>query len=149
VAGDGKTSYEVTATSTAPPERVFDVLADGAGWSRWAGAMVVRSWWEREGEPAPGGVGAIRALGLPKLGSREEIVAYERPSHLAYIVLSGLPAKNYRADVHLTPDGEGTRITWGGSFVPKVPGTGALIRGFLIRTVGAFARRLAAEAERT
>jgi hypothetical protein len=64
-------------------------------------------------------------------------------------VLSGLPAKNYRADVHLTPDGEGTRITWGGSFVPKVPGTGALIRGFLIRTVGAFARRLAAEAERT
>ena len=143
------TSYEVTAHSAASPERVFDLLADGAGWSRWAGAMVVRSWWEREGEPAPGGVGAIRALGLPKLGSREEIVAYDRPRHLAYVVLSGLPVKSYRADVHVTPDGAGTRITWGGSFVPKLPGSAPLLRAFLTRTVGRFARRLAAEAEKS
>lgn len=149
MAGDATTSYEVSATSGATPEQVFDVLADGAGWSRWAGAMVVRSWWAREGDPAPGGVGAIRALGLPKLGSREEIVAYDRPRHLAYVVLSGLPVKSYRADVHVTADGAGTRIIWGGSFVPKIPGTGALIRGFLILTVGSFARRLAKHAERS
>jgi hypothetical protein len=151
VAGEdaGKpTSYEVSATSAASAEKVFDLLADGAGWSKWAGAMVVRSWWEREGDPAPGGVGAIRCLGLPKLGSREEIVAYERPRHLAYIVLSGLPVKSYRADVHLTPDGNGTRIVWAGSFTPKLPGTGPLLRAFLVRTVGAFARRLAKAAER-
>jgi uncharacterized protein YndB with AHSA1/START domain len=143
------TTYEVSAVSAAPPETVFDVLADGAGWSTWAGAMVVRSWWEREGDPPPGGVGAIRALGLRRLGSREEIVAYERPTHLAYVILSGLPVKRYRADVRLTPQAGGTRITWHGVFVPKIPGTGPLLRAFLVLAVGGFARRLAKHAERT
>src|SRR3954447_24479600 len=113
VVKESESSYEVTEVSSAPPEKVFALLADGAGWSRWAGAMVVKSWWEREGDPPPGGVGAIRALGLPKLGSREEIVAYDPPRHLAYVILSGLPVRDYRADVHLTPEGTGTRITWG------------------------------------
>jgi uncharacterized protein YndB with AHSA1/START domain len=143
------TSYEVSALSAAPPEKVFEVLADGAGWSRWAGAMVVRSWWEREGSPPPGGVGAIRALGLKQVGSREEIVAYDPPHHLAYVILSGLPVRGYRADVRLTPEGDGTRITWGGSFTPKLPGTGVALRLFLTTTVGSFARRLAAHAARS
>src|SRR3954454_18964987 len=102
-------SYEVTEVSSAPPDKVFALLADGAGWSKWAGAMIVRSWWEREGDPAPGGVGAIRALGLGRIGSREEIVAYAPPHHLDYTILSGLPVRGYRADVRLTPEGGGTR----------------------------------------
>jgi len=142
-------SYEVTGTSTASPETVFEVLADGAGWSRWAGPMVVRSWWAREGTPAPGGVGAIRALGLGRVGSREEIVAYEPPSHLAYTILSGFPVRNYRADVHLAADGAGgTRLVWGATFEPKVPGTAALVRLFFVRTISGFCKRLAAEAQR-
>src|SRR3954471_24743850 len=141
------TSYEVTALSSAPPDKVFELLADGAGWSRWAGPMVVRSWWEREGTPAPGGVGAIRALGLKRVGSREEIVAYDPPHHLAYTILSGLPVRNYRADVHLTPEGTGTRIDWSGTFRPKLPGTAGLLRLFLLSTIGSFTKRLARQAE--
>src|SRR3954454_3791950 len=137
------TSYEVTTVSSAPPERVFELLADGAGWSRWAGALVVRSWWEREGTPAPGGVGAIRALGLKKVGSREEIVAYEPPHHLAYVVLSGLPVRAYRADVRIEPKDGGSRIVWAGRFTPKLPGTGPVLRLLLVTTVRTFARRLA------
>jgi uncharacterized protein YndB with AHSA1/START domain len=140
------TTYEVSAVSAAPVETVFELLADGAGWSAWAGPMVVRSWWEREGDPAPGGVGAIRALGLPRLGSREEIVAYDPPQHLAYVILSGLPVKRYRADVRLVAEAGGTRITWSGVFVPKLPGTGFLLRAFLVLAVGGFARRLARHA---
>lgn len=140
-------SYEVSALSAAPPEKVFAVLADGAGWSRWAGPVVVRSWWEREGEPAPGGVGAIRALGLPRVGSREEIVAYDPPHHLGYVILSGLPVKSYRADVRLIPVGGGTRIEWSGTFVPTLSWTGPLLRRFLLQTVGGFAKRLARFAE--
>ena len=142
-------SYEVSTVSAAPPEKVFEVLADGAGWSRWAGPMIVRSWWEREGTPQPGGVGAIRALGMKHVGSREEIVAYDPPRHLAYTILSGLPVRDYRADVRLEPDGAGTRIVWGGTFVPKVPGTGGMLRLFLLTTIGSFSRRLAKYAERT
>ena len=143
-----QTSYEVSAFSKAPPEKVFAIVADGAGWSRWAGPVVVRSWWEREGEPAPGGVGAIRALGLPRIGSREEIVAYEPPRHLGYVILSGLPVRSYRADVRLTAEDGGTRIVWGGTFVPKLPGTGPVLRRFLLGTVGGFTKRLARYAER-
>lgn len=144
----GTTTYEVSATSAAPPERVFALLADGAGWSRWAGPMVVRSWWAREGEPAPGGVGAVRALGLGRIGSREEIVAYDPPRHLAYVLLSGLPVRSYRAEVRLEPAGAGTRIVWRGAFAPRLPGTAGLLRRFLAATVGGFARRLARAAER-
>jgi len=135
-------SYEVVGHSTAPPEKVFEVLADGAGWSRWAGPMVMKSWWEREGTPAPGGVGAIRALGSKRVGSREEIIAFDPPKHLAYTILKGLPVRDYRADVYLTPDGGGTRIEWSGVFTPKVPGTGRAIRLFLLATIGGFVRRL-------
>src|SRR3954468_21700312 len=110
------TSYEVTAVSSAPPEKVFELLADGAGWSRWAGPMIVRSWWEREGTPAPGGVGAIRALGMKRLASRGEILEHPPPHPLAYTILSGLPVRDYRADVRLTPEGDGTRIVWTGTF---------------------------------
>jgi uncharacterized protein YndB with AHSA1/START domain len=142
------TSYEVTALSAAPPEKVFALLADGAGWSQWAGPMVVRSWWEREGTPAPGGVGAIRRLGLGKASSREEILAYDAPRHLAYTWLTSFPVRHYRADVALEPDGTGTRIVWSGTFHPSFPGGGAVMRRFFLSTVGGFAKRLAARAER-
>jgi uncharacterized protein YndB with AHSA1/START domain len=146
---DTRASYEVTARSAAPPEKVFALLADGAGWSQWAGPMVVRSWWEREGSPEPGGVGAIRRLGLGKLSSREEIVGYDAPRHLAYTWLTKFPVRDYRADVHLEPDGAGTRIVWSGSFRPAFPGGGAVMARTLSMTVGGFTKRLAAEAERT
>jgi uncharacterized protein YndB with AHSA1/START domain len=141
-----RSSYRVEGRSDAAPEKVFEMLADGAGWSRWAGPTIVRSWWEREGTPAPGGVGAIRALGLGRVGSREEIVAYAPPTHMAYTILSGLPVRDYRADVRLTPDGTGTRIEWSGTYTPKVPGTGGALRLFLLATIGSFVRRLARHA---
>lgn len=140
--------YEVIGHSAAPPEKVFAVVADGAGWSRWAGPMVVKSWWEREGDPPPGGVGAIRALGLKQVGSREEILAYDPPHHLAYTVLSGLPVSSYRADVHLTPENGGTRITWSGSFTPKHAWAAPALQLFLRSTIRSFVRRLSRFAER-
>ena len=142
-----RSSYEVSARSAAPPERVFALLADAPGWKRWAGPMVVQSWWEREGTPAPGGVGAIRRLGLGRAGSREEIVAYDPPSHLAYTWLTRI-VRDYRSDVRLEPDGDGTRIVWSGQFTPTMLGPGPVMRRFFHATVGGFARRLARHAER-
>ena len=60
---------------------------------------------------------------------REKIVVFEPPSHHAYTLLSGNPVRNYRADVRLTPDGNGTLIRWGGTFEPIVPGTGPVLAG--------------------
>lgn len=140
-------SYLVSARSAAPRERVFALLADATSWPRWAGPLIVRGWFEREGDPPPGGVGAIRRLGLGAASSREEIVVYEPPARLEYTILSGLPVRGYRATVQLSRDGAGTRIDWSGRFEPLLPGTGGLLQRFLVGMIGRFARGLAAAAE--
>ncbi len=141
-------SYEVTARSAAPPERVFELLADATSWPRWAGSLIAHASWEREGNPAPGGAGAIRRLGRWPMFGREQVVASEPPSHHAYTTLSGNPVRNYRADVSLVPNGYGTLITWSAAFEPRIPGTGRLLEGIYRRLIGSVARRLAAYAER-
>jgi hypothetical protein len=119
---------------------------------------VVRSYLEREGEPPPDGVGAIRHLGVGSIGSREEVVEWDAPSHLGYVILNGmLPVRNYRADVFLeeTEPASGgaaattaTLIRWSGTFDPVVPGTGALMRSVLHAIISRFAARAARYAER-
>lgn len=102
--------------------------------------------WEREGSPEPGGVGAIRKLGSPPVWGREEIVEYDPPRRLAYTILSGQPVRNYLAEVDLTPADGGTAIVWRARFDPLIPGSGPVMRWFLSRILGGFARRLAAHA---
>ena len=62
------------------------------------------------------------------------------------MILSGVPVREYRADVDLTPDGSGTRITWAATFVPKYPATGWILRLFLQGVLRDFTRRLARHA---
>jgi uncharacterized protein YndB with AHSA1/START domain len=136
---------EATGRSSAPPERVFALLEDAPGWTAWAGFPLAE--YEREGDPAPHGVGAVRRLGNRLASTREEVIAHDPPHHLAYRILSGVPVKDYRADVTLTPDGTGTAIRWVSTFRPKVPGTGPLLAPFLRLFIRRFARRLARHAE--
>jgi hypothetical protein len=140
-------SFSAEATSTASPEAVFAILADATGWKEWAGWFIRESFWEREGTPPPGGLGAIRKVGAKPVYGREETVAYQPPSHYAYRILSGQPVKSYRADVELTPFDGGTRIRWSGRFEPSVPGTGTFMRFYFGRLVAGFGRRLATYAE--
>lgn len=139
----------MTTTSAGTPEAVFALLADGAGWRNWAGPFGRNSRWEREGDPPPGGVGAIRRLGSRPLLAREEIVESIPPRRLAYRILSGVPMRDYLGIVDLEPtDGGGTRIVWQGSFVPKIPGTGALTLVASRYAVKELAKRLAAAGDR-
>jgi uncharacterized protein YndB with AHSA1/START domain len=142
-------SYEVTAHSSALPEPVFALLADATSWPRWAGSLATHGSWEREGTPPPGGVGAIRKLGRWPMYGREEIVRYEPPTHLAYTIVRGQPVRNYRADLTLTPDGDGTLITWTGTFDPLIPGTGKLVTVIFRRIITTFANGLADYAAKT
>jgi uncharacterized protein YndB with AHSA1/START domain len=142
----GSQSYEVSASSSAPPDVVFAVLADGAGWREWAGPLIRHSSWEREGTPAPGGVGAIRKVGSWPVYGREEIVEYEPPQRLAYTILSGQPVRNYVAVVEMTPQGAGTAIRWTASFDPKIPGTGSILRRLFTAIIGSLAKHLATQA---
>lgn len=141
----GNHSYHATASSIAAPAVVFDVLADAEHWKDWI-STIGRSSYERTGTPAPHGVGAIRLFGA-KRGplNREQVVEYEPPHRLTYVILSGfLPVKDYRATVVLTEQGPGTSIDWSGTFSTRVPGMAAFLR----KTVSGFAAALAREADR-
>lgn len=147
ISGQPRT-FRVTAESAASPDKVFAILADAARWSNWAGPLVTVSYWEQEGSPPLGGVGAVRHLGTKRFFGIEEIVVYEPPHHDAYTVKKGIPTRSYRGDVRLTPEGTGTRITWDATYEAKYPATSALLGLFLRANVKTFASRLAAYAAR-
>ena len=136
---------EVTGRAAAPPERVFALVEDAPGWKHWAGFPLAE--YEREGTPPPHGVGAVRRFGNRFASSREEVVEHDPPHHLAYRLLSGVPVRSYRADVTLTPDGDGTAIRWAAVFEPKLPGTGWLMGPFLRSFLRRFVRGLVRRAE--
>jgi uncharacterized protein YndB with AHSA1/START domain len=139
-------SFVVESDSSAPPETVFAILADGSRWQDWAGPVVPRSSWA-SGSP-PGGVGAVRRLGLGPLSSREEIVEHDPPHRLAYALRSGEQLHHYRAavDLHRQPGG-GTHIVWSGVVESTVPGLARALGPVLKKLVAGFARRLARYAE--
>ena len=65
--------------------------------------------------------GAQRSYGR-HVTSVERILVAEEDRRLAYTVVGGIPVRNYRADVTLTPDGDGTRIRWAASWDPTLAG---------------------------
>ncbi|KAA1250004.1 SRPBCC family protein [Mycobacterium simiae] len=143
-------SFEVTKTSSAPAATLFRLVADGGQWASWAKPIVLQSSWERQGDPAPGGVGAVRKLGLWPVYVREETVEYEQDRRHAYkLVGPGAPVNDYHAEVVLTPNASGgTDVRWNGSFSERVRGTGPAMRAAFGGAVKFFAGRLVTAAER-
>jgi Polyketide cyclase / dehydrase and lipid transport len=133
----GRWSYEVTARSSAPVEAVWPLLGEARRWKEWS--FLDRSDLIREGDPAPDGVGAVRRFTRFGVGSREEVVAWDPPRHLGYVILKGFPVRRYRADVNFSPEGTGTLIRWSASFDALIPGTGRLMSVILRSMIGRFA----------
>jgi hypothetical protein len=96
---------------------------------------------QKEGDPAPNGVGAVRKLELVGPPIIEEVTAYERPTYFAYKVLKGLPVKEHLGEVRLSESGSGTRVSYTINYTPSIPGPavglilkqaiGALFRGIV------------------
>ena len=143
-----KHQIESVAHSEAPPQAVWEVLDQVDRWHEWGPWSETR--FDREGEPPPGGVGAVRALKMLGTTLHEEIVLHEPTTRMAYELHSGLPVRDYRAEVVLSPgDGGGTEISWTASFDGgKMPGSGGAMRLMLGRAIPDIAERVAKEAER-
>jgi polyketide cyclase/dehydrase/lipid transport protein len=96
-------SFEVNRTSSAPPATLFRLESDGARWSEWGKPLIAQSSWARAGDPDPGGVGAVRKVGLWPVFMREETVEYERDRrHVYKLIAPSTPAKDYRAEAVFT-----------------------------------------------
>ena len=133
----GRWSFEATARSSAPVEVVWPLLGEADRWKEWS--FLDRSDLVREGHPVRDGVGAVRRFTRFGVGSREEVVAWDPPRHLGYVILKGFPVRHYRADVTCTPVGTGSLIRWCSSFDTLIPGSGHLMTAILKRVIGRFA----------
>jgi uncharacterized protein YndB with AHSA1/START domain len=139
-------SFTLVREIDAPPEAVFDVLTDHRGYADIT--RVRRVEMEREGEPAPNGVGAIRVVHVIGPPLREEVLAYERPNRFSYTVLSGMPVRDHVGTVELTPQDAGTRIVYAVRSTPTLPFAGGLVIAGIKLAIEQLLDGVAAEARR-
>ncbi len=136
----GRWTFGSSAHSRAPAAVLWPLVGEVARWTQWS--WMTHAKLVHDGAPTPDAVGAVRNMGVGPVGSREEVVVWDPPCHLGYVLRSGVPVRNYRADVHLTEDATGTTVSWEGHFDALIPGSGPIMRAVLSRITAGFARRV-------
>ena len=111
---------EAEQSTHATQEALWALVSDAArypDWGPWSAGG-----YRRPGDASPRGPGAVQWLRSSRraygrhVTTVERIIVAEEGRHLAYNVIGGLPVRNYRADLTLTPEGEATRVRWGASW---------------------------------
>lgn len=117
-------SVRVTRRLDAPPEAIFEIVADHGRYDRFDG--VRRSELVKPGDPAPNGLGAVRWVWLGPFRFEEEITAFEPPNRLDYLIrdVSTLPFRHEGGSIRLSPGDAGTDAVWTSSFEIPVPVAG-------------------------
>lgn len=140
-------SFRYVRQVAAPPEVVFDVLTDHRRYTEIT--PLRKAELEREGEPSPNGLGAIRVLSaLPGPPMREEVIGYERPSRFSYKILSGLPVRDHVGTVELKAAGEGTELVYAVKTTPTIPLSGPVFMAILKKAIRDLIAGVAKESER-
>jgi hypothetical protein len=139
----GDLHIDVTLTTTAGPAAVWNLLADVDTWQRWGRWSSAEL--ERTGSPDPGGVGAIRRFKYAGSVTREQVVGFDPPARFAYDLVSGLPLRNYHAEVTVVPEPRGARLDWHSRFDATL--AGRLVQPYLSWFVRDTAKRLVRAAE--
>ena len=108
---------KVSETIAAPAAKVWELLGDFGGVTKWGGAMLQSC--QVEGE----GVGAVRRIGLPGgLEIAERLEGYDaakRSFSYAIIGKSPIPIKDYVSVCTVVETGANEcRVDWNGTFEP-------------------------------
>lgn len=127
--------FTLKRTTSAPIEAVFDSLTDHRGIANYV-KLARRSTLDREGVPAPNGLGAVRRIEAIGPAFVEEIIDYERPHRYAYKMLAGAPVREHVGTVTLRPSGNGTEVSWHLRSQPKIPGLDWLLTPVMKRVIG-------------
>ncbi|OBH83197.1 hypothetical protein A5681_21125 [Mycobacterium scrofulaceum] len=139
--------FTLTRTSTAPIQTVFDAMTDHRGIADYMWA-IRRSTLDREGNPAPNGVGAIRRLAAIGPPFVEEIIEFEPPTRYAYRMLSGAPTRDHIGTVQLRETDTGTEVSWHLRSTLKIPGVDRLMRPVFEKVIDGLLKGGIAAAER-
>src|SRR5262245_14441788 len=111
---------EAEGVTRAAPEAVWVLVANADRYGEggpWSGGGS-----QDLGGQAPDGAGVIRWFRYGRTVTVEQVLESERPRRLVYTVVKGIPVRNYRAEVTLTPQGEGTHICWVATWDRTLPG---------------------------
>jgi uncharacterized protein YndB with AHSA1/START domain len=120
----------VTYTIKAPPEKVFDLLADHANYKLFPG--VSDSKLLTPGKREKNGIGAVRQINAGPARFIEAITRYKRPSRLDYrIIKSFPPIKHEGGSIKLEAVAEGTLVTWTSTMGLRLPLVGGLLTPLL------------------
>lgn len=128
-----------TAHSSADAHVLYEILRDRPTWPTWSSLGRYEYVSGTEGE-----LESVCVFVTNGIRSVERLVELVPDRRLAYALLSGLPMREYRGVVDLTPAGSGTDIRWQSTFEPKVRGTGWFFRAMM----GALLPRMAASLAR-
>jgi uncharacterized protein YndB with AHSA1/START domain len=139
-------SFTFTREIAAPAETVFEILTDHRRYSELT--PLRKSVLEREGDPAPNGVGAIRKLTAVGPALREEVIAYEPSSRFSYTLLSGLPVRDHVGTVELTSEAGRTKMVYAVRTQPTVPVVGGVVVAAIKQGVKGLVDGVVAESER-
>jgi uncharacterized protein YndB with AHSA1/START domain len=131
---------------SAPIETVFAVLTEHHLYAEIT--PMRKSILEREGEPPPNGVGAIRVLTSAGPPLREEVIAYEPPTRFSYKLLSGAPLRDHVGTVELMPQGGGTRVVYAVRTMPTLPLVGGAVVAVVKQGIKALLGGIVKESER-
>ena len=146
----GKLHVEAERIAAAASENVWALVSDVTTYPRWGPWS--EGGYRSPGDASPRGPGAVywlrssRRYGLVRPVSVEKILDAEEGRRLAYTVIGGIPVRNYRAEITLTPAADGTRIRWAASFDQTL--AGRLVHRSLRRVYPQIVASLAAAAER-
>ncbi|QXV58723.1 SRPBCC family protein [Amycolatopsis sp. TNS106] len=130
--------------TSASPEAVYALLVDRERWPDWSPMGAFRLL----GKGDENGLGAVGVFSTNGVKSCEEVIALEPGKRFGYALKKGLPLRDYRAYVDLTPERGGTEIHWHSTFTAKLPGTGWFYRRFLGLFLGRMVESLVARASR-
>ncbi len=139
-------SFTFTREIAAPAETVFEVLTDHRRYNELT--PLRKAELEREGEPAPNGVGAIRKLSAVGPALREEVLAYDAPSRFSYTLLSGLPVRDHVGTVELTAENGGTKMVYAVKTQPTIPVVGVAVVAAIKQGIKGLIDGVAKESER-
>jgi hypothetical protein len=142
-------TYRFVRIATAPPEKLFDLVANADQWKHWAGPLALTSYFSDLGPAQDGALGAVRALGPGPAVARERTTIHERPHRYGYEMAKEMPLlRGYKSVLEFREHPAGTVVTWSGSFQESFPGSGLVMGAAIRRLMKNFLRRLVEHADK-
>jgi Polyketide cyclase / dehydrase and lipid transport len=140
--------FAVSRHCRADAATVLSLLDDVDGWSTWARPVAMQTSWERWGDPAPAGAGAVRKLGAWPIWIRELILTREANGQ-TYTAVSPNLFSRYLGTVTVTAVSTGgVDIDWGLDFVARRQFMAPVLRVALKAIITALVSRLTVAAEK-